>query len=354
MKFKRICTGLSALCAVSLVAAGCGSSDDSGSGSKGSSGSKELVVTSFGGDYEKAQRKALFDKFEKKYGVKVKLVTLYSADALAKLTATRGNAGFDVVQFSGGQEVQAGKDGLLDGVKDGELPNAANVYPQAERPGFAPAYAFDVTGLIYRDAVKPAPTGWASLADPAYKGRVALADMNTTFGVQTLVAFAKLNGGSAQNVQPGFAALKKNAGNLHSVFKDAPTMVQLLSRKEADIAVYDGIYTFLMQQQGIPVSFKVPEEGSYLTKVTFQAVKGTKNHDLAMKLIDMALDPEVQAEFAEGSGSTPTNKDAKVTGEAAKVVAGPDEIGRLEALDDAFVAKNRAAWTSEWNRAIAK
>lgn len=352
MKLTRARAALAALCVLAGggVLAGCGGSDSDGS----SGGSKELVVTSFGGDYEKAQQKALFEKFEQKYDVKVKLVTLYSADALAKLTAARGNAGFDVVQFSGGQEAQAAADGLLEKVSSDELPNAGAVYPQAVQDGYAPAYAFDVTGLIHRDTLEPAPDSWTSLSDSAYKGRVAIPDISNTFGVQTLVGLANVGGGGETDVQPGFEALKGTVGNIHSVFKDAPTMVQLMSRDEVDLAVYDGIYTYLMQKQGIPVEFSVPKEGSFLTKVTMNAVAGTKNRDLALKLIDMALDPEVQAEFADGSGSVPTNRDAKVTGPAAKVVATPEEISRLQALDDAYVAKNRAAWTSEWNRIIAK
>ena len=353
MKLTRVGAALAALCvlAVGVLLAGCGGSDsDDASGG----GSKELVVTSFGGDYEKAQQRALFAKFEERYGVKVKLVTVYSADALAKLTAARGNAGFDVVQFSGGQEVQAAADGLLEEVEPDELDNAAAVYPQAEQKGYAPAYAFDVTGLIHRDSLQPAPDSWRSLSDPAYRGRVAIPDISNTFGVQTLVGLANVNGGGEDDVEPGFEALKGTVGNIHSVFKDAPTMVQLMSRREVDLAVYDGIYTFLMQKQGIPVEFSVPKEGSFLTKVTMNAVEGTKNRDLALKLIDMALDPEVQAEFADGSGSVPTNRDARVTGPAARVVATPEEISRLQALDDALVARNRAAWTSEWNRIIAK
>lgn len=348
MRFTGLRAGLIALCAVGVI--GCGSNSDADS----SKGSKELVVTAFGGDYEKAQQKALFSKFEKKYGAKVKVVTIYSADALAKLTASNGNAGFDVVQFSGGQEVQAAANGLLEKVEPAEMPNAAGVFPQAVQKDYAPAYAFDVAGFIYREGTEPAPRSWDAIGDPRLKGKIAVPDISNTFGVQTLIGLANANGGSIQDVAPGFAELKKSVGNIHSFFKDAPTMVQLLSRKEIDVGIYDSIYAFLMQKQGLPVRFAVPEEGSLLTKVTMNVVKDSKNRDLAMKLVDMALDPEVQAEFASESGSVPTSKDAKVTGPAAKVIASPDEISRLKPLDDAYVAKQRPAWTAEWNRTIAK
>lgn len=349
MKLTGLRAGLIALCAVGVI--GCGSNSDA---DDKATGSKELVVTAFGGDYEKAQQKALFSKFEQKYGVKIKPVTIYSADALAKLTASNGNAGFDVVQFSGGQEVQAAQNGLLEKVEPSDIPNAAGVFPQAIQEGYAPAYAFDVAGFIYREGTQPAPSSWDAIADPRFKGKIAVPDISNTFGVQTLIGLANANGGSMHDVGPGFAALKKAVPNIHSFFKDAPTMVQLLSRKEINVGIYDGIYAFLMQKQGIPVRFAVPEEGSLLTKVTMNVVKGSRNRDLAMKFIDMALDPEVQAEFATESGSVPTNKAAKVTGPAAKVIASPEEIARLKPLDDAYVAKQRPAWTAEWNRTIAK
>lgn len=345
-----------AACAVLL--AGCGSSDDGGSSSTdgGSSGSKtkELVVTSYGGDFERAQKKALFDRFERETGVKVKLVTMYSADALAKLTAARGNSGIDVVQFSGGQEVQAGDDGLIARIDPADLPNAADVHDKALHEGFAPAFAFDTTGIIYRDDVEPAPAGWASLSDPRYKGKVAIPDINTTFAVQTLLKLASLNGGSDTDVAPGFDALEKVVDNSHSIFRDAPTMVQLFSGDEADLAVYDSGYGFLMHQQGIPVDFKIPDEGSYLTKLTMNVVEGSENQEMARKLIDMALEPDVQQSFADDAGYGPTNVQARVTGPAARFVATPEQLDKLESLDEAFVAKNRPAWTAEWNRTIAK
>lgn len=354
MKSKGLRVGLAALCAVAIV--GCGSdaeSDDAKAGGK-AEGTRELVVTAFGGDYEKAQQKALFAKFERENDVKIKTVTIYSADALAKLTAAGGNAGFDVVQFSGGQEVQAAQNGLLEKIEASELENAEKMFPQALQEGYAPAYAFDVAGFISREGTEPLPDSWEAIGDPRLKGRIAVPDISNTYGVQTLIGLAEANGGSIENVQPGFDALKQAKGNIHSFFKDAPTMVQLLSRKEIDVGIYDSIYAFLMQKQGIPVRFSVPKEGSFLTKVTMNVVKDSKNRDLAVKLIDMALDPEVQAEFAAESGSVPTNKDAKVTGPAAKLLATPEEIARLKPMDDAYVAKNRSAWTATWNRTIAK
>jgi len=349
---------LGAVCAVGL--AGCGSSDDGGAstaaGDGGGSASKtrELVVTSYGGDFERAQKRALFDRFERETGVRVKLVTMYSADALAKLTAARGSSGIDVVQFSGGQEVQAADDGLLARIDPADLTNVDDVHEKALHDGYAPAFAFDTTGIIHRSDVEPAPTGWASLSDPQYEGRVAIPDINTTFAVQTLLKLASMNGGGPDDVAPGFDALGKVVANSHSVFRDAPTMVQLLSNDEADMAIYDSGYAFLMHQQGIPVDFTIPEEGSFLTKLTMNVVEGSENEEMARKLIDMALDPEVQQSFADDAGYGPTNVTARVTGPAARFVASPEQLDQLESLDEAFVARNRPAWTAEWNRVIAK
>lgn len=351
-KVSWVATGLASVCAIGL--AGCGDDGESSTASGASNSStegKELVVSSFGGDYEKAQQKALFSKFEEKYGVKVKLVTMYSADALAKLTAARGNSGIDVVQFSGGQEVQAGADGLLEKVSPDELSNSGAVFPQAEHEGFAPAHGFDAGGLIYRTSLKTPPTTWSSLADPQYKGRVAIPDIGTTYAIHILMG---LGGGGLDNIENGFGPLEDVVANSHSVYKDAPTMVQLFSREEIDIGVYDGIYAFLMRKQGLPVGFKIPEDGGYLSRLTMNVVEGSENRDLALKLIDMSLDPAVQAEFASEAGVVPTNQEAKVDGDAAEVMPTAEEISGLEALDDAFVSKNRPRWTSQWNRVIAK
>ena len=76
-----------------------------------------LVINSFGGAYEKAHLDLVIKPFEQKYNCKVKIITAYSADALARLRAQKNKPQFDIVHFSGGQEAIAAKEGLLVPIK---------------------------------------------------------------------------------------------------------------------------------------------------------------------------------------------------------------------------------------------
>ena len=68
---------------------------------------KTLTINSFGGAYEEAHRKCVITPFEKETGATVKIVTAYSADAFAQLRAQKTAPQYDVIHFSGGQEIVA-------------------------------------------------------------------------------------------------------------------------------------------------------------------------------------------------------------------------------------------------------
>ena len=68
---------------------------------------QEITINSFGGSYEEAHRKCVIDPFTAETGVKVNIVTAYSADAFAQLRAQKDAPQYDVIHFSGGQEIVA-------------------------------------------------------------------------------------------------------------------------------------------------------------------------------------------------------------------------------------------------------
>jgi len=105
-----------------------------------------------------------------------------------------------------------------------------------------PAIAKDTNGDYYADyggyvaigynpaKVKPAPTSFASLTNPAYKNMIGLNNSPTTAGAAfaAVYAAALANGGSYSNIQPGinfFAKLKKE-GNFVPTAIGGPSTVQ--------------------------------------------------------------------------------------------------------------------------------
>jgi putative spermidine/putrescine transport system substrate-binding protein len=93
---------------------------------------KTITINSFGGSYEQAHRKCVIDPFEKETGAKVNIVTAYSADAFAQLRAQKAAPQYDVIHFSGGQEVVAAKEGLVSAIEAAKVPNLTDIYDFAK------------------------------------------------------------------------------------------------------------------------------------------------------------------------------------------------------------------------------
>ncbi|MCB1991201.1 MAG: extracellular solute-binding protein, partial [Geminicoccaceae bacterium] len=113
---------------------------------------QRLVINSFGGVYEENHRRLVIEPFEQMHNVTIEVVTLYSADTLAQLRAQKDNPQFDVVHFSGGQEVVAAAEGLLVPIQPSELTNYDQLYPIAVEgieKGHGPVYSISVAGLLY-------------------------------------------------------------------------------------------------------------------------------------------------------------------------------------------------------------
>ncbi len=321
---------------------------------------QELVINSFGGSYEKLHRELVITPFEKKYNVKVKVVTSYSSATLAALRAQRANPQFDVVHLSGGLEAVAAADGLLAPIKPDELSNYKNMYPFAVdkiEQGIGPMYSIAVIGILYNtDKVKAAPTSWKDLAKPEFKGRVLITDAaSNTYGMLAFLMINKANGGTLENIQPGLDFVKAMLPNASLVSK-SPEIQQNFAQGNAWIAGYAQDYAYTLTKAGLPVKFILPEEGAALAPITVNLVKGRdKNRDLALKFIDFSIRAEASRGWAMGLRYAPTNKDVKLPADVASQVAyGEEAVKKLVSFDWLKVGQLRPKWNEAWKRTIAK
>ena len=105
----------------------------------------------------------------------------------------------------------------------------------------------------------------------------------------------------------------------------------------------------------MPVEFVAPKEGAIAFKTTIHVVKNSPNKELAFKLIEAAISPEVQTTLmASPYLIVPTNSKVKMGGEIAKVLAkDTDELKKKFVFQD-WVAINeqRSAWIERFNREI--
>ncbi|MDI2099314.1 ABC transporter substrate-binding protein [Ruicaihuangia caeni] len=356
---KKFAKSLAIIAAAGLTLTACSAQADSGDSGDAKGAPTELVVTSFGGDWEAAYIEAVVEPFEEEYNAEITLVTLYSADAMAQLTAQKANPQLDVVHFSGGQEVAAAADGLIESIDPADLSNLDDLYPIAaegvER-GEGPVMQVTPIGLVYRtDKIEKAPTSWDDINNPDYAQHVALTDLSNTYGLLTLLAVNQHEGGDLDDIQPGLDSLGALVDSGAAfVIKTSADMQQAFSARDVWIAPYAQDYAETLRKADLPVEFALPSEGAPASFITANVVAGRDNADLATQLVDFSLRPEVQAKFAESMYYSPVNTKAELSDETGSRVVHGEDFGKLVRYDSAVVNEKRQSWTDAWNSRIAQ
>lgn len=318
-----------------------------------------ITINSFGGAYEEAHRACVLDKFEEETGATVEIVTAYSADGFAQLRAQADAPQYDVIHFSGGQEIVAAQEGLLSPIDPAALTNAADLVDVA-RPnlegGEGPAYSIVALGLVYNtEALEEAPTSWAELTNPEWAGNMVLTDISNTYGLQGFLMLNQVKGGDLDNIQPGLDAVSEMLDGGAIVVSTSPEIMQEFSQNDAWIAPYSSDYAFTLREAGMPVAMAQGEEGTPGVFITANLVAGRPNQELSTRLIDISISPEAQECWAERMRYAPTNTKVELSGEVAEDTPfGEEALSGLLRFDPATVEAKRPEWTDAWNRTIAR
>lgn len=216
-----------------VLAAGCGTASNqtsaaaTGTTGKSTAGNKELVFYSAEGfDQDIATA------FEKKTGIKVKLIDDSTGPLLARMQAEKSNPQWDVAWFDGPSNMQGLDDqGML--YKDYTPAGTANyndlgkkMYPSDH--SYFPVTATAAGAIAYNTKlVKPSelPKDWSDLLKPQYKGEVAMNNPSIS-GPTYSAVFGLMNvqGGIPQG-ESFFTKLKANG--LQVFDSNGPTLTNL-------------------------------------------------------------------------------------------------------------------------------
>jgi putative spermidine/putrescine transport system substrate-binding protein len=311
----------------------------------------KLVSTIFGGRFEKEYRKAIADPFEQEHGVEVVLNYGNAGQWLTNAMVNQPNPEIDIVFLVYPESVKAVHEGIGMELTPEELPNVVDVY-DAWYEGFnrrAVGLDYASFGIAYRTDMVDAPTSWADLWDPKFKGKLAMPDLTASGSYQVLVMAAKINGGDENNIDPGFEAMKRLRPNVRKFFKSNPEAAQLFERGEVVAGGwYDG-RTWGLHDNGVPLQWVAPKEGAMIGMASFHIAKNTKHPDLCKKYVNWAISPKAQEDFCSNMGYGPVNKKAKLRGKAAERVPSLDQ---LLLLDWFAVEPKMGEWLERWNREI--
>ncbi len=319
----------------------------------------EIVMSSYGGQLDEPFRWFLADPFERRTGARVTLVPSLSLEVLAKIKASQANPPFDVIVLDEGPHLQAVADGLVQRVDEKTVPNLAQVYPAYRKvtKGFGVPQAYSVVGLAYNTKkVKTPPTSWKDLFKPEYKGQVGVVNLNSSLGVAFLVMLAKMNGGSEENIEPGFQAFKNLMGSVSAVAPRPGALAALFERDEVAIAPLWNNTILTLRERGLPVDWVVPKEGAIVIMSVMNMVANTKYAPLAAEFISDAIGRDYQLKAAVPPYFFgPTNSGVNLPSAMRRYLpTRPEEVEQLLSLDWTAINKNRQAWTDRFNREFGR
>src|SRR5215216_1853720 len=320
--------------------------------------SRTLTVAAYGGSWEQTLRKEMIPAFEQVNGVKVEYVAGNSTDTLAKLQAQKGNQVIDVAIVDDGpmyQAIQLGFCGKLQGLPEADLYEAARF-----KDDRAVAIGLVGTGLMYNTKVFaekgwPAPTSWDDLKDPKFKKLIVIPPINNTYGLYTLVMFAKMNGGGEKSIEPGFKIMKEQVNPNVLAYEPSPgKMTELFQSGQAVLAVWGTGRVQALASTGFPVDFVYPKEGAVTLLTTACPIAKPNASPLASSFVKMLLEPKIQLVMLKDYGYGPVLKSLVIPPELGKMAPIGERAAKLYNPDWAVINEKREEWTKRWNREVER
>ena len=122
---------------------------------------------------------------------------------------------------------------------------------------------FMINTKVFKEKGWPIPTSWNDLKDPKFKKQLVIPPINNTYGLYTLMMYARMNGGGEKNIEPGFKVMKADINPNVLVYEPSPgKMTELFQSGQANIAVWGTGRVQAFANTGFPVDFIYPKEGS--------------------------------------------------------------------------------------------
>lgn len=324
-----------------------------------SSGSAEtLVVNSYGGPYEKIIRERIIDPFEVKFGIDVLYDAVGSASQdYAKIKATGGRPGFDVVVMTASQSLDGCKEGLLEKFTPETVPNLARLSPAiaAVAGPCGAVHEVQYLSLLYRkDKLPKAPDSWSALLDESLKGKIILPTFQNIMAAYLMEVLSVANGGDLlDNVEPGFVAMAKLAKQSIGFEQSSSVMETYIKDGQVWAMPFWNGRAQLLADSGLPVDYVLPKEGSIPLVATLNIPKDAENRQAALRFVNFFLEKTSQEAWVTGYkvGSARTDIDVPADIRAKQITTEAD-LKALLLPDLGAVATRLSAWGKRWERDV--
>ena len=316
---------------------------------------KSVTIASWGGSYQEAQSKALFEPAAANTGIEVKQET-YGGMSDVRLQVSSGQVTLDIVASGSGSAARAAAEGLLEKL-DYSVIDVSNFYPGLYTDYcvggdvFSTVYAWNTN--TYGDA---GPQNWADFWDVekfpgsrAYRGGVAgaLEPALMADGVTPEDVYSVLD--SEKGIERAIDKIRELKPHISVFWTSGAQHAQLMKDGEVDMTTgWNGRFDNAAKD-GAMVKYSFNQ--ALLDYDCFAIPKGAPNRDTAMEFLNEISKPEYQDDLPKYITYGPTNKAAYDTGEITTEVA----MGLPSSPDNAAMQLPVSLdWYAKWETIAAE
>ena len=320
--------------------------------------SEQLIVNSYGGPYEDIIRSRIIEPFEKEFNVKVIYDAVGSASQdYAKIKATRGRPGFDVVVMTASQSLDGCRDNLLEKFSTETVPNIAKLNPEISGIAGACGAVHEVQylSLLWRkDKLAKAPVSWSAFFDEELKGKVILPTFQNIMAAYLMQIMSDANGGDLMdNVDPGFEAMGRLAGQSMGFEQSSSIMENYIKEGEVWAMPFWNGRAQLLVDSGLPVDYVRPAEGTIPLVATLNVPVGARNKELAYRFVNFFLEKSSQEAWVTGYNVGSARTDIEVPDAVrARQITTDADLKTLLLPDLSELAAKLPEWGARWEREV--
>lgn len=312
----------------------------------------ELTVGVWGGAQERILREFVSGPLEAQHGVRINYVLGGTPERRARAYAERGRPSFDLIYLNIFESRQAVRDGVTQAAGN-NVPNAQHLYPVARLGGYG--VAFNPVTIVYDRRLVASPmTSWRDFWRDDLRGKVIWPSYPGAQGTAALLMAAKVFGGSENNIDPGFEAIAR-LRPFPAIQGSQDQLFGMFDQQVGAASVEFGSFTRSYAEARNPnIVIADPVEGQAVATNVACITVGTAKQALAEAFVNLHLSPECQRAYAERIYYSPTVSNVEFPPAlAAKLVLGPEAVGKLVDFDWDVVIRNQPRWSSRFTREIA-
>ena len=313
-------------------------------------GGGQVVVGTWGGDYQNLLQEHIAEPIMKPLGIEVIYDTANNTVRKTKLMAERRlpRGSMDIACLNQSDCFEMWKNGTLEELDWSKMSNSKHIIP-ALKTKYSVPHIYSGRVVLYNPKlIKTAPTSYADLWKPENQGKVGVIDIQYS---TTIESAALVNGGSVSNYEPGKEKLLELKKMGVKIYPTNEAMAQALKTEECGMCIMWKARGVMWQNAGIPVEIVNPKEGVVLYVSEMVMAKNARNKDQAYAYLNASLDPRPQANFAKHMGYNPTADDATVEPAlASRIAFDPEVQSRFILQDQEYLAKVDSSLQEWWNK----